>query len=55
MFWKKPTVVTCAVCGKRIETGDKRIVDKHRATGTERHVHLACSGIKIDRSRHAGS
>jgi hypothetical protein len=42
MFFLKPKVVICAVCGKPIEPREGRFVDKNRATKTERHVHTAC-------------
>ena len=42
MFFRKPTIVTCAVCGKPIEPRESRFVDKNRATKAERHVHASC-------------
>lgn len=42
MFFRKPKIVTCAVCGKPIEPRERRFVDKHRASKAERHVHLSC-------------
>jgi hypothetical protein len=42
MFFRKPTTVICAACGKPIEPRDRRFVDKNRVTKIEQHTHLDC-------------
>jgi hypothetical protein len=42
MFFRKPKLATCAVCGKAIEPKERRFVDKNRVTKAERHTHLVC-------------
>ena len=48
MWFKKPQVIVCAVCGKTIARSERRIVEKHRGTKTERHAHLNC----LPQARH---
>jgi hypothetical protein len=42
MFFRKPKVVVCAVCGKPIDPRERRFADKNRITRAERHVHVGC-------------
>jgi hypothetical protein len=42
MFWRRPKAVVCAECGKTIEPGESRFVNKDRVTKVERHAHLRC-------------
>ena len=42
MFFKKATPVVCAICGKGIDSKERRFVDKNRVTKAERHTHVTC-------------
>lgn len=42
MFFRKPKPVVCGVCGRPIDSKERRFVDKTRRTKVERHVHLGC-------------
>jgi len=42
VFFRKATLVTCAVCGKAIEPKERRFVEKNRMTKVVRHTHPAC-------------
>jgi hypothetical protein len=48
MFFRKPKLATCAVCGKLIESKERRFVDRNRITKVERHVHIACHNAEAD-------
>jgi hypothetical protein len=42
MFFRKPKVVVCSVCGKPIAPKERRFADKNRVTKVERHIHISC-------------
>ena len=46
MFFRKPPVVACAVCGKSIEAKERRFVDKNRLTGAVHHTHTTCRPVE---------
>jgi hypothetical protein len=42
MFFRKPKLVICAVCGNPIAPKDRRFVDKKGVTKVVRHTHIEC-------------
>ena len=42
MFFQKAKSIACAVCGKPINSKERRFIDKERRTKTERHAHIEC-------------
>jgi len=42
MFWRTSKAIVCSECGKPIEPGESRFVDKNRVTKVELHRHLHC-------------
>ena len=55
MFFRKPQVVVCAVCGKSIETKERRFVEKNRLTGAVHHTHTNCRPSERVANKHASS
>jgi len=53
MFFRKPKVRICVVCGKVIEPKAQRFVEKNRITKVERHTHIGCQKPERLRSRQA--
>ena len=45
MWFKKAALVVCAVCGKAIDSRERRFVEKNRTTKIERHTHVKCASI----------
>jgi hypothetical protein len=37
--------VTCAICNKPIEAGDRRFADVNRVMKAQRHVHVGCMAV----------
>ena len=55
MFFRKPQVVICAVCGKSIEAKERRFVEKNRLTGARLHTHAHCRPVERSANKHASS
>ena len=55
MFFWKPKPVICAVCGKSIEPGERRFVEKNRLTGAAQHTHTDCRPVERSVIKHASS
>ena len=45
MWFKKRAPVCCTICGKAIESHERRFVEKNRTTRIERHTHVKCASI----------
>ena len=53
MFFRKPKVHICVVCGKVIEPKAQRFVEKNRITKVEQHAHIGCRNLSAVRSGEA--
>ena len=47
MWFKKRAPVCCTICGKAIESHERRFVEKNRTTKIEQHTHVNCSPEQI--------
>jgi len=46
MWFKKRAPVCCTICGKAIESHERRFVEKNRTTKIERHARVKCSSAE---------